>query len=159
MSVDNLRELGWMLLHLGEVAPRHTAGWTTLRVPEGIEPVKTGGPREYGGRVVIMSSDQTTLAWALTDSKRVLVSGTLRWPTDYSGGAVDHALDLLRVAEGGFVAGCPREKPPRLSSLGRAKPAVSPLDGDPTELALLQNHLVDAITRGARKRCRAQRRR
>jgi hypothetical protein len=160
IPLANVRELAWMLLHTGEVTAEHRPGYGRHDIPDGIERVK--GPKrvsEHEGRVRVISSDQTTLAWAVTDRRRALISGTLTWPTDYGGGAMDHALDLLRIAEAGFVEGCPREKPPKLSSFGRARPAVSPLDGDEDELALLEGDLVDAIDKIARARCRQSNRR
>lgn len=159
MSVDNLRETAWMLLQLDEVVDKFPDAWRDHSIPEGIEPAK-GSERlgEYDFGLVTMSSDQTTLAWAVIDG-RTRVSGTLRWPTDYRGGPVDHALELLRTAEAGFVESCPREKPPTLASLGKSRPAVSPVDADASELKLLEGDLVTELHKYARTRCARKRRR
>jgi hypothetical protein len=106
----------------------------------------------------VVSSSQTTLAWALTDATGAhLVGGNLRWPTDNLGGPVEHALNLLRIAEAGFVPGCPSDRPPDAIDLGDAKPAVSPLDANPAELSRAERDLMTDLRQAAHADCRIPR--
>lgn len=156
MHAKNLRELAWFLLLVDEVKSGHRDGHQYFRVPAGIDPaVPAGGLGRIGGLGGGWSSDQTMLAWALVKGDRAVHSGTLTWPTDYNDFARAYAVELLKVAEGGFVEGCPDETPPLLRRLGDSRPRVSRIDGDPDELALLQGKLADAIGALARRRCSA----
>jgi hypothetical protein len=158
LPLENLRELAWMLLQLDEVRADYPATPEGVRVPAQVEltgpvaAVPAPGRREE--IEVVISSDQTTLAWAIIGpAGGEVASGTLRWPTDYAGGGIDHALELLRVAEGGFTEGCPREQPPEGLSLGRARSAVSPVDASGGELARTQSELVQQLFAATRVPC------
>ena len=158
LPLENLRELAWMLLQLDEVRADYPATTEGVRVPAQVELAGPAVAAPVAGRAtlteVMVSSDQTTLAWAIIGSSgEEVASGTLSWPTDYAGGGADHAVELLRVAEGGFAEGCPREQPPEQLSLGRARSAVSPADASAGELARTQAELVQQLFAAARVPC------
>jgi len=159
VAVDNARELAWMLLQLNETfeGPINRDQFT---IPAGIEPARgsdnpflSGGAQKMRG----VSSDQTTLAWALMDDEGLArVSGKLTWPGDYLGGPNDHAVKLLQIAEGGFVTGCPDERPPQSLDFGAARPVVSALDANPAELSQAERDLVTNLHQTARTNCDAR---
>jgi hypothetical protein len=158
LPLDNLRELAWMLLQLDEIRADYPVSAESVSVPAQVELAGPAAAATVAGRresvEIMVSSDQTTLAWAIiAPAGGEVASGTLRWPTDYAGGGVDHALELLRVAEGGFTEGCPREQPPEVLNLGRARSAVSPVDASAGELARTQTGLVQQLIASARAPC------
>jgi hypothetical protein len=162
MSLDNLREFAWMLLQLDEAAEGFR-NFDTFAL-RGIEAVKKrdesanspGSAKEE--KEITVSSAQTTLAWAWVDAAgKELTGGTLRWPTDYLSGPADYALELLRVAEAGFLEGCPGESLPQDIVLGKARPVVSPLDANPRELNQVERDLVAVLHDTARTECRVRR--
>lgn len=156
MSLDNLREAAWMMRLADHVQRNYRDGYHSYKLPDGIDPMRpeNRGIAGFGFGSASFSSNQTTLAWAHIVGRRVVASGTLTWPSDYNRAARAHAVELLRIAEASFVAGCPRDRPPNLRRLAGAKPGVSRVDADPDELALLQGDLADRVTRLARRRCK-----
>jgi hypothetical protein len=158
--VDNIREVAWMLLQQRETIDDFVNG-DNFTIPAGIDPVK-GSENPFLSvrptRLQMVSSDQTTLAWALTDAAgKNLDSGKVTFPSDYLGGPNDHALELLQIAEAGFSAGCPREKPPESLGLGDARPVVSALDANSAELSRAERDLMTDLYKTADEECALQR--
>lgn len=160
VPVDNIREVAWMLLQVEESIEDFT-GRNYFTVPAGIEPMDGPDNPFLSGRPRTSrwaSSDQTTLAWALTDATgEHLVSGKATWPGNRDGGPNDYAIELLQIAEAGFMPGCPAEKPPEDIGLGESRPAVSPLDANPVELSRVERDLMTDLHQAARADCQVQR--
>lgn len=158
-SLDNVREVAWVLLLLDEVVADFPWRQPGIRLPDGIEPaLRRGTPvadedRTRSGWVVV-DSGQTTLAWTITTpAGEALAGGKLRWPGDRRGGAVDHAGLLLRVAEEGFIEGCPADAPPADIQLGGARPSVSALDASAAELQQAERELLARLHEVVRAPC------
>ena len=58
-----------------------------------------------------VSTAQTSLAWSLTASGAPPIAGNVTWPTSYDGGD-NHAVELLQVAEAGFIEECTIDRDP-----------------------------------------------
>lgn len=67
--------------------------------------------------------------WAADGESVTVDAGELTWPTDYNDGAREHAVNLLDIAEAGFVAGCAPARLPHSREL-IGKPPRESLRGD-----------------------------
>jgi hypothetical protein len=140
LPVEALRETAWMLLLLDEVDKDVRLGGWGRSLPGGIsvmakvsEEIGLGSLRGFGTSFRTTSAD-TTLHWRVVDIDHELKSGSLTWPMEWNDPERDHALTLLKVAEAGFVAGCPDVAPPLALVLGKASLSASRLDTDRTSL-------------------------
>lgn len=142
VSLDALREAAWMILLADEVRQDVRTGGIGVHIPEDIDIVLPGVATVLDFRSVghSVSSDQTRLGWNWSLHGVTVDAGELTWPTDYNDGAREHAVNLLDIAEAGFVAGCaparlpnPRKligKPPRESLSGDDPDDYDPDDDD-----------------------------
>jgi hypothetical protein len=118
LPVPYLREAAWMMLLLDELDPRvrvavgsELPAWLEVSVDDARD---EGEERGIAGRVMGFSTSQTRLRWQLVGADRLGKTGTLTFPDATGDVAEDHAMRLLRIAEMGFVAGCPAAQPPAL---------------------------------------------
>lgn len=159
LPVEALREAAWMLLLLDEVDQNvRTRGWGRS-VPEGIG-IMARASDEYAlhgfGTSFTTTSADTTLHWRVVDGDRELKAGTLTWPMEWNEPARAHALTLLKVAEAGFILGCPQTAPPLALVRGRTTISGNLLDSDQPSLDEAVRQIADAWQEGvARQRaCR-----
>lgn len=146
LPLDNLREAAWMILFSDELdtpGVRNAQGFpipkhVPVRRPAGLLPKMVGSA--FG-----MSSAQTRLTWSYVKGNRVLKNGTLTWPSDYNDAGKDHAVALLRIAEDGFVEGCPPTRLPAKVNLGKSHPGVSHIDASRQSLRQAHQELVQAL--------------
>jgi hypothetical protein len=148
LPVDALREAAWLLVLLDELEHRVVAGGFGIYLPKGM-PVfsNTEELGSLGGSIlgVSSSSADTVLSWRVLDADRLLKSGALTCsPTRLDDAEEEYAVTLLRVAEAGFVAGCPDVLPPDKSLLESPRPSAHRLDTDQSSLSLA----VQAIRQG-----------
>lgn len=107
LPVDNLRELAFMMLLAPEVERDLVLRPLGFDVPHGIDAVFSSGPRlERSKTEFVRSSAQQMLVWTLVKEGVVTNHGEVFWPSS-SNLAEMYVDDLLAVAEGGFVDGCP----------------------------------------------------
>ena len=152
VNVENLRETLWMLLLLESVEEERET--TYIDIPEQINAV--ANDQGFIGSMTgsyMSSSAQTTLFWRYVAGETAELAGTVRWPSDYNSAASTHAVELLRVTEAAFVAGCPKARLPRLKKTKKGT-GVSGVDADPNRLALLQSDMFADLKKRATTRCR-----
>lgn len=125
VPVDNLREAVWMMVMSPETQEHVYPRGASFVVPDGIELVGRDLRGGYG-MSRSTSSAQSQLAWSLMIDGEARASGELTWPTDYDRAAQAHAVELLAIAEAGFVSGCPRVEPPQTFNLGDPSPDARP---------------------------------
>ncbi len=149
---DALREAAWMILLASEVQEDVAEAWG-FALPAFVEPQRSMG--ELGGAhsSFTMSSGQTRLAWSYMPDGPSVASSDLTWPEDYNHAGREHAVSLLRIAEAGFVAGCPSASPPAVLDWGSAKSAVSPLDAKASSLRKVDRDLVVALGKARSQAC------
>jgi len=142
VSVDNLREAAWMMFLLDELEDAGHPTVDTFPLPPGLEPEVRDGVTQWGvdGFSVSGSSAQTTLHWTWIDGGQVAAEGKLTWPDSYRAGE-DHAVELLRIAEAGFVHGCPPAPLPNPILRGCGKGGVSTIDSSAANLCKVQAEL------------------
>lgn len=158
VSVENLRELAWMLLQLKVVTSAYPADSDTFRIPENLVLEKeAGGPAvsdEGYETFYLVSSNQTGLAWALTSEKGAeFASGSLTWPEDHNRAAASYATSLLQVAEAGFEEGCPPESLPSEIGVGQGGAWVSQADASAEALTQIYKELEAEMQRVAQASC------
>lgn len=114
VPVDALREAAWMLLFRHQfVEGQHDADAVPL--PEGFERrwnrahppwnfTLSGGGRSF-------STAQSMLMWTVTAPGAPPIAGNVTWPSSFDG-ADNHAVELLQVAEAGFVESCVTDRVP-----------------------------------------------
>ena len=76
-----------------------------------------------------MSTAQTILDWSWVPESGIVATGELTWPNS-SNGVEEHAAELLGVAEGTLIEGCPPSPPPP-PDLVRKRIRVNRLDAVP----------------------------
>ena len=112
--------------------------------------MSTSGIRGFG---MSWNSGQTQLSWSwMTAEGQVRASGTLTWPSSYSGPEA-HAADLLRIAELGLSSGCPlaasrlRVSPPVIASGHEAEYVDSLAANDEGESTAhsVNRHAIDVV--------------
>jgi hypothetical protein len=127
LSLDYLREAAWMTLLLDELdldvrdaVGIEIPGWLPVSLDD--RPKR----RSRHGAASGLSTDQTTLDWAVVTGDRLVKRGTLIFPEDPYDVPADHAMRLLRIAELSLAAGCPGSTPPAYvtSRVGGSSPAL-----------------------------------
>jgi hypothetical protein len=131
LRLDNLREAAWALLLFKE-AEEVQAQAEYHALPNDMTPVLSS--KESEGSVVFsggqwMSTAQTILDWSWVPETGPAATGELTWPTS-SNGVEEHAAQLLEVAEGTLIEGCPPSPPPSLD-LVRKRIRVNQVDAVP----------------------------
>jgi hypothetical protein len=136
LPLDALREAAWMLLLMDEVDEDvRVSGWGQ-EVPDGMEILEAryseGSLANLYGWVHggSFSSGETRLRWRIVREEAELKSGELTWPRERDEPQRHHALTLLKVAEEGFVAGCPGSAPPIALIQSKPRVSASKLDTD-----------------------------
>lgn len=156
VSIDNLREAVWMMVMSPETQEQVYPRGASDVLPDGIELV---GRDLRGGHGMSRStsSAQSQLAWSLMIDGEARASGELTWPTDYDRAAQAHAVELLAIAEAGFVPGCPRVEPPQTFVLGDPDPDAGPYASElhPLERELFAK-LIELGKQRPEKGCRAR---
>jgi len=154
LPVEALRETAWMLLLLDEV-DKHVRleGWGRS-LPEGIGIMAKASDETILGSLhssYTSTSADTTLHWRVVEADRALKSGSLTWPMELNDPERAHALSLLKVAEAGFVAGCPQVAPPLALLRGKTPLSASRLDTDRASLdkaaKLIEDGWPDAVAK------------
>ncbi len=153
---DALREAAWMMLLASEVQEDVVEGWG-FALPAGVEPQRSMSELGSYHTGFTMSSGQTRLAWSYMPDGPSQASSELTWPEDYNHAGREHAVSLLRIAEAGFVAGCPSASPPTALDWGSAKSAVSPLDAKASSLRKVDQELVVALGKARTQACAGKR--
>jgi hypothetical protein len=162
MAIDNLRELAWMLLLMGESVEGYVKS-DVYGMPPGIDSVSGAVPgelaRDMGRTPGIVSSGSKVLDWVLLDAQgEGLASGALQWPGDLVGGPAEYAAELLRIAEAGFASGCPKEQPPARFNVASTRPVIVPPgvapEHDPRQTLLKEQDALAGLGKAARQACR-----
>jgi hypothetical protein len=145
MSADNLRELAFAMLLAPEVERDLVLDARYFTTPPGITPVLSAGPRlERFQTQEARTSADTALTWTLVRGGAATNGGSFGWPRSWNV-AEAHIGDLLAVAEGGFVEGCPAAPlPPRASHRGTGAP-VSVIDASPDSVDETDKALEHAL--------------
>ncbi len=112
VPLASLREAAWMMLLADRVGEPLVIEAVRARIPDGIPFLQTStfAGRGGGGR---FGSNQTILDWRYSNEGGARAWGDLTWPEDYNDAVRAHAVELLKIAEAGFVEGCPPAPPPR----------------------------------------------
>jgi hypothetical protein len=141
---ENLREAGWMILLLDEV-DEHVhpyARGQQLRPAIEIMRGNDESTGSVGWSVSGGSTAETTLTWRFERGGAIVKHGTLINPSsDHAANA--HAMQLLRIAEAGFAAGCPESPPPPSLLAHPAALSANKLDTDSTSLTQARKALDD----------------
>lgn len=145
VSTANLREFA-LLLALAPDVVSDAIPESGKEIPAGFVQTKVDPRTATGrGRVVIWSSDQTSLPYAYVRDDEVLATGSLTWPEDHNSAIWQHVVDLLRVVEDGLVEGCPSAELPEDLPIGTSPDGVSAIDAEPEYLRVINTELRDAI--------------
>jgi hypothetical protein len=155
LSIDNLRELAFMMLLAPEVERDLLLDPFNYSVSDRVAPVFSEGPRleraktfEGGG------SWQSGLSWSLVKDGKETNRGAFTWPDSWN--VAERYIDeLLEVAEDGLIAGCPRAALPKGLPLDKAVAKVSPLDASAESVDTTSRDLAAALLAAKRPaRCK-----
>jgi len=142
LPLNALREAAWMSMLAPHVQKRVVLDGFGTALPADITPMRSscgGGRASYlyasgGGH-----SGQTALSWTWTDGRRQHITGELTWPEDFNRAGYQHAVQLLQVAEAGFVESCPTARLPRGLNINARKGARTDM------LGLIQSRHPDVM--------------
>jgi hypothetical protein len=143
VPLDNLREATLLALLLSHAPP--LGDTESYELPDGMEMKLVHAPSIFfGGRSVGFSTAQTSLRWTWARSD-ISIRGHITWP--YSDDALeDHAINLIEVAESGFVEGCVPGEPPSLELALQSPPGVSGIDARQADVEETHRRFAAAVT-------------
>ncbi len=155
LPVDYLREAAWMILLAEHVQARARTSAYSVPIPPEVVPARPEGSLySFEGLGYSWSSSQTSLAWTYSRGQKPVATGTITWPEHYDDAALDHAVNLLKIAEAGFEAGCAPVRMPTRLLRDSALSSVSGLDADPDRRAATVDALSQALEAQAKRgRC------